>query len=265
MKKLNTDRGLIFFLAILMPFNLYSQSDNPYLKADTGSKDSRSAFYAAAGHGSNMIYLGSTMSKNLPYQYGSLIYGLNSELYLSASAIHLSGSDPFIAYSGFSITYSHNFNSWLDISAGLYRYQFSKGFADTLFSSFNYADASLGIDWRLLYTKISAGKILNESDQKFLQVKNSHFFQTPSFFRKKANISFDPYVNLLFGTLYEETITTGTTVVTSTQQYTPWSPGTNAGKNSTSGNGQGPGTGSTTTSTTTNPYKIGRASCRGRV
>jgi hypothetical protein len=32
-------------------------------------------------------------------------------------------------------------------------------------------------------------------------MRNSHYFQTPELFRGKADFSFDPYINLLFGTI----------------------------------------------------------------
>jgi hypothetical protein len=124
------------------------------------------------------------------------------------SAVHLPDNNPFLAFYSGSLNYNHVFNSWFDISAGVYRYQIVPSLADTLFSSFTYGDLTLGFDWRLLYSKISAGGLISDENRAYLQLKNSRYFQTPEFFKNKLNISFDPYVNLLFGTLIEvETIT----------------------------------------------------------
>jgi len=100
------------------------------------------------------------------------------------------------------------FNSWFDISAGLYRYQVPASLTDTLFSSFTYADLTLGFDWRLIYSKISAGGLFAGETQAYFQLRNSRYFKTPDFFKGRANISFDPYVDLLFGTLIESTTST---------------------------------------------------------
>ena len=169
-----------------------------------------SSFYAGGGYGSNMIYLGSTMSQDNPYGYASLSYGFRNKLFATVSAVHLSAADPLAAFYIGSLSYSHPFNDWFDISAGLYRYHVDPSLTDTLFGSFNYGDLTLGFDWNILYTKISAGALFSEESQGFYQVRNSRYFQTPEFFGGKASISFDPYVNLMFGTLTEVTSTDDT-------------------------------------------------------
>ncbi|MCK7541752.1 MAG: hypothetical protein MZV63_68120 [Marinilabiliales bacterium] len=63
---------------------------------------------------------------------------------------------------------------------------------DTLFSNFTYADATLGFDWRILYSKISVGGLFSDGSQFYLQARNSRYFETPSFAKEKAFFSFDP-------------------------------------------------------------------------
>jgi len=176
-----------------------SGEDKP--QTDSLNSGGRHSLFAGAGYGSNFIYLGSTISGDRPYGYGSVSYGYNNEFYVSLSAVHLSDLDPFGAFYTGSITYSHTFNNWFDISAGMYRYQVEPSLTDTLFNSFTYGDLTLGFDWKLLYTKVSAGGLFSEESQAYFQMKNSHYFQTPQLFKGKANISFDPYINMLFGTI----------------------------------------------------------------
>lgn len=207
-------------------------------KADAGKAGS---LYAGGGYGSNMIYLGSTMSQDNPYGYASVSYGFHNKLFATVSAVNLSAADPLAAFYIGSLSYSHPFNDWFDISAGLYRYQVDPSLADTLFGSFTYGDLTLGFDWNILYTKISAGALFSEESQGFYQVRNSRYFQTPEFFRGKANISFDPYVNLMFGTLTEVTSTDDTVFYYSVSSpYRQW-------RNKGNGTGNPPGsTGNTT-------------------
>lgn len=197
------------------------------------------SLYTGLGYGSNMIYLGSTISQSQPYGYGSLTYGIKDALYLSATAVHLNDRKPFTAFWIGSANFNHVFNSWFDASAGFYRYQVDPSLVDTLFSSFNYGDLNIGIDWRLIYTKISVGTIFTTESKAYFQIRNSRFFQTPAFFKNKAVISFDPYVNLLFGPI--TTIENSTDTITTTTY--PFR------KN---GWGGGTVTGTTTTSTVTN-------------
>jgi hypothetical protein len=105
---------------------------------------------------------GSTISQNQSYSYGSISYGLGGEFYASISSVHLQGLDPFLSFHSGSLTYNHVFNSWFDISAGIYRYQVAPSLTETLFSNFTYGDLTLGFDWRLLYSKISAGALSND-------------------------------------------------------------------------------------------------------
>jgi len=209
----------ISLLILLLPLGVLAQNGSKISlpAADTlktGSKILRHSLYAGAGYGSNMIYLGSTISQNQPYGYGNITYGFKNQLYASVSAVHLSGTDPFLAFYIGALNYSRAINSWLDISAGLYRYQVPPSLSDTLFSNFTYGDLTLGFDWKLLYSKLSVGGLFSEENQAYFQFRNSRYFQTPEFFKGKANISFDPYANLLFGKLIKVETSSETSVVT---------------------------------------------------
>jgi hypothetical protein len=189
---------------LLIPIVLFSQNDNSEQKqaaTDTTLSDdvvSPHSLYGSFGYGSNMVYLGTSISQNQPYGYAGLTYGLNSKLFFSVSSMNLSGFKPFLSLNTGSLIYNHIFNSWFDISAGLYGYHVAPELADTLFSSFGYADFTLGIDWRLVYSKVSAGALIAGEPQVYFQFRNSRYFQTGEIFRGKANISFDPYVNMIF-------------------------------------------------------------------
>ena len=179
----------------------------------TVEKGKTHALYAGAGFGSNMVYLGTTISDNNPFGYASVSYGFKDQLYLSATGYTLSGFTPFVAYYSLDLSFSHTFNSWFDIGLSLSRYNIAESLEDTLFSSFTYANATLGFDWRILYTQISTGGLFADDSWFYLQARNSRYFETPSFAGGKAFFSFDPYVNLIFGTIYtietpEDTVTT---------------------------------------------------------
>ena len=208
-----------------------------------------------------MIYLGSTISQNQPYLYGAAAYSLFEKIYVSGGAFYLSNlSKPAPAFYSAALTFNQDIFKWLDISAGMYRYMVKPELTDTLFGSFNYADVTMGIDWKLLYTEVSYGAFIMAEPPAYLQVKNSRYFETPGFFRKKATVSFQPYVNLLLGTLGTTQIFEGSEIITTTQTYTTpvtvttgsgAGAGTGAGSGTGQGQGQGPGSGSSTGSTTT--------------
>lgn len=255
-------KSILFFILLYLNFPQKGLSANTETESarDTVTaavKGSKHSLYPLAGFGSNMVYLGSTISGNQPFAYSGLAYGFNNEFFVSASSFHLSGVKPFFAFHNFSVSYSHVFNSWLDMSAGAYRYQVDKTLTDSLFDSFFYSDIGIGIDWKLLYSKFSFGGFLMKDPQTYFQIKNSRYFKTPDLFSGKAYISFDPYVNVLFGNLVTTEITNGISTITTTQQYNnPWTSSGKTGNSSTghgtgSSGGYGTGSGSSTSVTTT--------------
>jgi hypothetical protein len=250
---------LLFLIFTDEDLSAFTDTESGKDTVTTTVKGSKHALYPLAGVGSNMVYLGSTFSGNQPFTYSGLAYGFNNEFFLSASSFHLSGVKPFFAFHNLSVSYAHVFNSWLDLSLGAYRYQVDKTLTDSLFNSFFYSDIVIGIDWKLLYSKFSFGGFLAKDPQTYFQIKNSRYFKTPDFFNGKAYISFDPYVNLLFGNLITTEISNGYSTITTTQQYNnPWTSSGKTGNSSTGhgtgySGGYGAGAGSTTTTTTSIP------------
>jgi len=205
---------LFCLIFLFLPVSLLSQLAEQVINAHTDKmtieeEKSPHALYSGLGYGSNMVYLGSTISQDHNYEYASLSYGLKDEFYASLSGFHLSGWRPFIAFYSLSLNYSHTINSWFDYSLGLYRYQVSPSLSDTLFSGFFYGDITIGFDWRLIYTKVTVGALPGNEGGAFIQVRNSRYFETPEFMHKKALISFDPNINLLMGPLITTEITNG--------------------------------------------------------
>lgn len=188
-----------------------SQNQNSDRGSDAGSKPLHS-LYSAIGYGNNMIYMGSDVSQDKPFCNAVITYGFRDEYFFSVSANHLSAFDQPLAFSAISLSYNHTFNKWLDISLGAARYQVNSELADTLFSNFFYGNLAVGADWKILYTNVSFGGILSGSSAAYLQVNNSHYFETGRFFKGKAYFTFEPYINLMFGTLTRTVTSEGTVI-----------------------------------------------------
>ena len=197
-------RSILSLALFTVPVRILSQSDQiiPDTARDTtDSEASKHTLFSGLGYGTNFIYLGSTISGNQPYEYSSLIYGFNGELYASASAVHLSSVSPFLAFYSGTVSYSHVFNSWFDISASVSGYYVTPSLRDDLFNGFYYGDLTAGFDWNILYTKISGGILLSDEKNGYLQVRNSRYFQSREFTSKKFYFAFDPYFSVLTGTI----------------------------------------------------------------
>jgi hypothetical protein len=218
---MNSSRNIIRFLFLLLTSGLYvcnSAAQNSSLtdKSDTKNKISGLepvySLYMGIGAGNNMVYLGSNLSENKPFYSGSLTYGFKDQVFLSASASHLSAFDPFISFSNFSLSYDHNLSSWCDIAISATGYLANSHLSDTLFNNFLYGNAAIGFDWKILYTNVSAGGILSGSSSAYFNLKNSRYIESPKIAGGKAFFYFDPYVNLLFGTLTKTVTAEGTII-----------------------------------------------------
>jgi hypothetical protein len=198
--------GISLLTVLFMLNGLESHGQNAAEKKNSHS------LYGGAGFTSNMVYMGTSISQDKPVFSGSLTYGFKDKLYLSTSSFHLSAFDPFMAFHTISLNYSQTVNSWFDFSAGVTRYQVAPSLADTLFRSFVYGSATLGFDWKILYTKVSLGAVLSDETSAYLQLGNSRYLQTPQLLDGKAYVSFDPYINMLFGTLTRTKTSEGTTI-----------------------------------------------------
>jgi hypothetical protein len=212
------NNGLAFLTLILMvlPSLLSGQTDTlSHQTSEKGSvpelKSSINVLYAGLGAGSNMIYLGSTLSEGKPYFSAGLTYGYRNSLFVSGSAVHLNGIDPFISFYTISGSYIHTFNSWFDISAVIAGYFTPESLHQTLFSDFAFINFTAGFDWKLIYTKLSAGDLIAQGNRGYLQIRNSRYFEISKIFKGNGSISFDPNINMLFGKLVKIVTTTGAT------------------------------------------------------
>jgi hypothetical protein len=206
-----TNTGHIFLLiALLAVLSSYVIGQSRQTSDSTGSSDNIHSLYAGAGGGSNMIYLGSTLSGNKPFYAASLSYGYRNSLFVSASATHLSGMYPYAAFYNAGINYSHAFNSWFDISADIAGYKAASSLRDSLFYDFMYLNLTTGFDWKLIYTRVSFSEVVSQRQEFYLMISNSHYFETPPFMKGKAQISFNPDIDILFANLVSVDSVAGT-------------------------------------------------------
>ena len=185
---------------------VFCQSDTlskPTNESETKEKSPADihSLYTGIGAGSNLIYLGTSISDNKPFYSASATYGYRNTLFASASASHINETTPYIAFYNLAINFTHTFNSWFDISSDIAGYKTAEPMQDSLFSDFTYLNLTTGFDWKILYTRISFSGIISEENGFFLQVSNSRYFETPEFFKGKALIYFNPDIDILFGNL----------------------------------------------------------------
>ncbi len=200
-----------------------------YAQGTAGSDKDASvhSLYSGLGYSNNMIYMGSNLSQDKPLYTGSLTYGYKDQLFATVSVNHLAAYDPVISFSAFTLSYSRDLNNWFDVSLDLSRYQVNSELSDTLFNNFFYGSIALGADWKILYTNLSIGGVFSEGSGAYFQLRNSRYFETSRIMNNRIFFSFDPFVNLLAGTL-TKTVTPDGTIIGVSEPF----------KSSKSGSGQ---------------------------
>lgn len=207
---------LIIILLPLLYLKGFSQTDTT--SADQNNSSSKSgqtisdhSMFTGIGYGSSSIYEGSAITQNQTFGYTTLMYGFKNEFYASASVFCLFDSNPLAYIYSYSLNYSHSFKKRFDISTTIARFQFPKEDTDTILNNITYGDLAVGIDWRLFLTNISLSGLYTDKTHNtnlYFQVKNSRYFQTPDFFKGKAFVSFNPYINLMAGPRIKTEIST---------------------------------------------------------
>jgi hypothetical protein len=197
---------IVLVIVMAFPSTLLSQNDPSPESGDGASLRSETtekvhSLYTGIGAGTNMIYLGSSISGNKPFYSASLTYGYRNSAFASVSATHLDKTSPFLAFYNLALNYRHTFNSWFDISSDIAWYNTVESLHDSLFADFGYVNVTTGFDWKLIYTRISFAGVVSEENGFYLQISNSRYFETKEFLKGKALICFDPDIDLLLGKL----------------------------------------------------------------
>jgi hypothetical protein len=195
---------IVLAIAMAFPTTLFSQNDTlpesgnvASVRPETTGK--AHSLYTGLGAGTNLIYLGSSISDNKPFYSASVTYGYRNSAFASVSATHLNQTSPFVAFYNFALNYRHTFNSWFDVSSDIACYKTTGSLHDSLFADFGYANVTTGFDWKLIYTRLSFAGIVSEENGFYLQISNSRYFETNEFLHGKALIYFDPDMDILFG------------------------------------------------------------------
>jgi hypothetical protein len=199
-------RSSIFVLLLLLNATLSAASIKNKGNGTAGQDSSKQekavpahSLYAGAGGGTELFYLGSSLSNNNPFYAASVTYGYKNSLYATVSATHLPEFKPYVAFFTGSLNFSHAFNSWFDLSADVAWYRSAQTLNDTLFNDFLFLNITPGFDWKVLYTQVSFSEILSAGNGFYIQVGNSHYFDLPFFKNTKYSLSADPSADLLFG------------------------------------------------------------------
>lgn len=171
------------------------------LGISTASEKNKHVFYLGSSYGSNLYYLGTSVSDDRGFLSTDLSYGYDSVLWISGSLYNLPGYSSALPFYDLSAGLNLPLGKSFDLGLTLARHQLTSR-PDTLFFNYTYALVSLGLDWKLLYSRLAVGRTFGEYGQTYLNLKNSRYMQSGNFFANNSFFSLEPSVNLYFGSFY---------------------------------------------------------------
>ena len=150
--------------------------------------------------GNNSSYLGRYQSARLPYYATDITYRHKSGWWASATAYQVLNSTSFIDEVDLMAGWNVDLSKKVDASFYYSRFFFSPE-SDLLKASVaNSINASAGLDWGYVYTRLNGSLLFGESTDFFLVLDNSRYFEIEKVLHKKDYLSFEPRISLIAGT-----------------------------------------------------------------
>ncbi len=203
--------SILILLLLLSCSGVSAQNDTIISEPETDSSVlvksvPKHALYSGTGYGSITFYPGTSLPENQTFGYTSLMYSFKNQLFGSVAAFTILESGHPVDFFSYSLNYMHNVTDWLDMSMMVAFFQFNKSSADTMLHNFAYSDFTAGFNWKIFHAYLSCSGLFSSQNQYYSRLKNSAYFQTPSIFKGRAFISFNPYITLLSGSYFKTEI-----------------------------------------------------------
>jgi hypothetical protein len=198
-----------FFFMLFANLSVFSQPDTTQNIHTTRLEDTASvtmnkhSVFAGSGYGNDLLYVGTSLTANQPFFSADFTYAFLGKLWTSVTFYNLPGQQPAISMYDLSAGFSHVFNDYLDISASISSYINTGKTDNELYGNFAYLRITGGFDWVWVYSKLTAGRIIEQNSGIYVYFRNSRYFRTGTFGKSGNYFSFDPNVNILFGNFYQ--------------------------------------------------------------
>ena len=200
----------LFLLAICghlvaMPVTIHNINGGLlYCKADsdtTAAVKKKQSVSVGVNYGTDASFFGRTSPKKYPYVTTDLIYNTKLGLFVYGSAWKVFNSPPAFDEFDWGAGYSYRFTK--DIKGAITYTHFSFSDQASIIKSASSNDINLknSFDWHLLKTSITMDYLFGQSNDFFLSINHSHYFESNfNIFDDKDYITFEPSFNIIFGT-----------------------------------------------------------------
>ncbi|WP_157807277.1 hypothetical protein [Hymenobacter chitinivorans] len=197
----------------------------------------RGSFRAELSLGSNSSFFGRTQTTRYPYTAGELSYTSRYGVWGSVVSYNLFDTSSFIDETDLAVGWDGDLSKTVDASLSYSHFFFAPNSPLIKSSVNNSVDGYLGWDWGYVYSRLNAAYLFGDSNDFFLTLDNSRYFEVDKVFTPKAYLAIEPRLSATAGTQHF--------VETSIEQQIL------RGNSNGKGKGKGGGGGTTTVTTTT--------------
>ncbi|SNC68290.1 hypothetical protein SAMN06265337_2242 [Hymenobacter gelipurpurascens] len=210
------------------------------LSTPTEASPKQSSLMAALSYGNNSSFFGRTQTTRYPYAAGELTYTSKLGLWGSVMSYNLLNTATFVDETDLSIGWDGDLSKTVDASLSYSRFLFAANSPLVKSSVNNSLDGYVGWDWGYVYSRLNVAYLFGGSNDLFLILDNSRYFEIDKLFTPKGYLSIEPRVSVTAGT----------------QSFAETSLVQQQQRGNGNGKGKNPGTGSGTTTVTTSTTRF---------
>ncbi|ALW85605.1 hypothetical protein AUC43_11185 [Hymenobacter sedentarius] len=170
----------------------------PAAPADSSAQ--HGGFTAALSYGSNSSFFGRTQTTRYPYTTGELTYKSRFGVWGSVVGYNLLNTSSFLDETDLSLGWDGDLSKKVDASVSYSRFLFAANSPLVKSSVNNSLDSYLGLDWGYVYSRLNAAYLFGDSNDFFLVLDNSRYFEIAKVFTPKGYLAIEPRVSVTAGT-----------------------------------------------------------------
>ena len=182
---------LLFFL--LCPLTL--MAENPGAEKDTLIYD---YIFLTQRFQNKFTFYGRDFGQKIPFLNSGVMYYFHSNVWLNVSGFYFFNSQIPIQ-PGASLGYLADLSPKTEFNISYTQY-FSKGGKPLKGLSQGFAQTSLGLDWKIMFSTLQVQAMFSDSSDYFITTQHSRYFVFNEKLWDKIKISFEPKISFTWGT-----------------------------------------------------------------
>ena len=172
-----------------------------------GSKDSddrqdslKNTLVLGLAASNNSYFFGRSTETKYPYLTTDVTYKFRSGIWFSAALFNIFNTASVVDETDLSAGYNFSFTDRLSGSLSYARYIYGPDNPLIKSAVSNIATSNLGLDWSYLYTSLTTSYIFGGSNDIFISLNNSRYFEKKGLLAAADYLGIEPAANLLWGT-----------------------------------------------------------------